>query len=62
MRSIIIFAVIQLLSFLLGTSDAVAIAIAVFTASTLIFLAVYISASLKDRLQKKRFTKTLFES
>lgn len=62
MRSIIIFGIIQLLSFLLGTSDAVAIAIAVFTASTLIFLTVYISALLKDRLQKKRFTKTLFES
>lgn len=61
MRSIIIFAAIQLLSFMLGTSDATTIAIAVFVFSVIIFASVYIFALIKDRLQRKKFSKTAFD-
>ncbi len=61
MRSIIIFAAIQLLSFMLGTSDATTIAIAVFVFSVILFASVYIFALIKDRLQRKKFSKTAFD-
>jgi hypothetical protein len=62
MRSIIIFAVIQLLSFVLGKSDALTIAIAVLVSSISIFGAAYLSVYLKDRLDRKKFLKTILES
>lgn len=61
MRSILIFAAIQLLSFMLGKSDATTIAMAVFVFSALIFVLVYVSAFVKDRVQKKRFSKTVLD-
>ncbi|HMN49239.1 MAG TPA: hypothetical protein PKD67_08900 [Ignavibacteriaceae bacterium] len=61
MRSMLIFAVIQLLSFMLGVSDPTTIAIGVLVLSVLIFASVYVSALVKDRIQKKRFSKTVFD-
>ncbi len=62
MRSIIIFAAIQLLSFVLGKSDAITIAIAVLASSISIFGTAYLSVYLKDRLDRKKFSKTILES
>ncbi len=59
MRSIIIFAVIQAISFALGSSDAVTIAIIVLASAVLIFGSVFISAFLKDRIQKRKLTHKL---
>lgn len=62
MRSFLIFAVIQLTVLGLGMSDSETIALVIFALAVLIFGSVFIPIFLKDRLQKKRFVRTVLGS
>jgi len=62
MRSILIFAAVRLMVFGLGMSDSGTIALIILASAVLIFGSAFIPAFFKDRLQKKRFVKTIFGS
>lgn len=62
MRSFLIFSAVQLAAFGLGMGDSETIALVIFAIAVLIFGSVFVSAVFKDRVEKKRFVKTIFGS
>jgi len=61
MRSLIIFLVIQTMSFTIALSDVRAITFIVLGAAVLIFSTAYIVAASKDRQNKRTSASTLLE-
>ncbi len=61
MRSLILFAAIQVMAFFLGSSDTGTISLIVFGMALAIFVSAYLSAYGKDRRNEKRIVKAFLE-
>lgn len=62
-KSFSIFITLTVLHFMLGNLDAQTVALIVFVAAAIIFSGAFISAVLKDKVQKRKTSQqTVFES
>ena len=61
MRSLILFAAIQAMAFILGSSDTETIGLMVLVMAVAVFVSAYLSAFKKDRQNEKRIIKAVFD-